>query len=223
VRKVDPVKHEEKRAEILAAAERCFARSGFHGATIAQICDEAGISPGHLYHYFASKEAIIAAITRTGLDYVKARFAEVAEDQNPIGALVAELERLKALNRTKSGVLIDVLAEAARNPVVGQVLQDTSEEMSRLLAEFLRRGQAHGQIDPDLDTDVAAAMLISMIDSSKTLLIRAPTLDPKRSAAALDRMITRFLSPPGEVFRGRGEAPLTAPRSRTGPRAGRPS
>jgi len=141
VRKVDPVKHEEKREEILAAAECCFARSGFHGATIAQICDEAGISPGHLYHYFPGKEAIIAAITTTGLEYVRARFAEVADDQDPIRALIDELERLKTLNRTKSGVLLDVLAEAARNPEIGKVLQDTSREMSQLLAEFLRRGQ----------------------------------------------------------------------------------
>jgi AcrR family transcriptional regulator len=196
VRKVDPVKHEEKRAEILAAAERCFARSGFHGATIAQICDAAGISPGHLYHYFASKEAIIGAITGSGLEYAKARFAELTEDQDPIRSLVSEFERLEALNRTKSGVLLDVLAEAARNPEIGKVLRDTSEEMRRLLADFLRRGQARGQIDPDLDADAAAALLISMIDSSKTLLVRAPAIDARRSAEVLDKMISRFLSPP---------------------------
>jgi TetR/AcrR family transcriptional regulator, repressor for uid operon len=197
VRKVDPVRHEEKREEILAAAERCFARSGFHRATIAQICDEAGISPGHLYHYFASKEAIIGAIASAGLEYTKARFAEIAEDQDPIRTLVSEFERLKALNNMKSGVLLDVLAEAARNPAIGKILQETSEEMRRLMAEFLRRGQARGQIDPDLDADMASALLISMIDSLKTLPIRAPTTDPKRSARVLDKLITRFLSPPG--------------------------
>jgi TetR/AcrR family transcriptional regulator, repressor for uid operon len=197
VRKVDPVKHEEKRAEILAAAESCFARGGFHGATIAEICDEARISPGHLYHYFTSKEAIIGTIARAGLDYAQARFAELAEDQDPILALVRELERLKGLNRSaKSGVLLEVLAEAARNPEIGRILQDTSEAMRRLLAAFLRRGQAHGQIDPDLDADMAAALLISLIDSAKTLQIRAPNIDPKGSAAVLEKMITRFLSPP---------------------------
>ena len=201
MRKVDPVKHDEKRAEILAAAECCFARRGFHGATIAQICEEAAISPGHLYHYFASKEAIIGAITSAGLEYVKARFAEVGEDQDPIRTLVCEFERLKALNKTKSGVLIDVLAEAARNPEIGRILQDTSREMAQLLAEFLRRGQANGQIDPALDADMASALLISMIDSLKTLPIRAPTIDPKRSADVLDKMITRFLSPPGGASR----------------------
>ena len=196
MRKVDPVKHEEKRSEILAAAERCFARSGFHAATVAQICDEAGISPGHLYHYFTGKEAIIGAIARSGLEYAKARFAEIADDQDPIEVLVSEFERLKALNRSaKSGVLLDVLAEAARNPQIGRTLQETSEEMRRLLAAFLRRGQARGQIDPDLDADMASALLISLIDSSKTLLIRAPTIDPERSADVLDKMITRFLLP----------------------------
>lgn len=197
MRKVDPVKHEEKRAEILAASERCFARSGFHGATIAQICDEAGISPGHLYHYFTSKEAIIGANTNAGLEYVKARFAEINGDEDPIRSLIAEFERLRALNRTKSGVLLDVLAEAARNPVIREILQETSEAMCRLLAEFLRRGQDRGLIDPDLDADTASAVLISIIDSSRILLIRAPTIDPKRSADVFDRMITRFLSPPG--------------------------
>jgi len=200
LRKVDPVRHEEKRAEILAAAGRCFARSGFHGATVAQICDEAGISPGHLYHYFTSKEAIIGAIASAGLEYARACFAEVAEDQDPIRALVLEFERLKALNSTtKSGVLLDVLAEAARNPEIGRILQGASEEMRQLLATFLRRGQARGQIDPDLDADMASALLISLIDSSKTLMIRAPTIDPRRSADVLDKLITRFLSPPGRA------------------------
>ena len=209
MRKVDPVKHQKKRAEILAAAERCFARSGFHGATISQICDEAEISPGHLYYYFASKEAIIAAITTAGLEYVEARFAEVAEGQDPIRALVTEFERLIVLNRTRqSGVLLDVLAEAARNPEIGRILQHTSEEMRQLLAAFLRRGQVRGQIDPSLDVDMTSALLISIADSSKTLLIRAPTIDPERSVDVLDKMITRFLSPPRGASGPRGRRAL---------------
>lgn len=59
VRKVVPEQHEGKRQEILAAAHRCFLRNGLQGASISMICKEAGMSPGHLYHYFPSKEAII--------------------------------------------------------------------------------------------------------------------------------------------------------------------
>ena len=52
----------DRRAEILAAAQRCFVRSGFHQTSMQEICAEAGMSPGNLYRYFPSKEAIIAGI-----------------------------------------------------------------------------------------------------------------------------------------------------------------
>ena len=42
----------DRRSEILAAAQRCFVRSGFHGASMQDICNEAGMSPGNLYRYF---------------------------------------------------------------------------------------------------------------------------------------------------------------------------
>lgn len=202
MRKVDPVKYEEKRAEILEAAGRCLARHGFHKATIAQICAEAKISPGHLYHYFETKESIIAAIAGSGLEYAKSRVAQIVESSNPIKALVSELERLNARHKkTGPGVLLDVLAEAGRDPTVGKILEENSSGMRELLAAFLRKGQTSGRIDPDLDTDTAAAVLLSLIDGSKALSIRAPRLDEKRRSKVLRQMITRFLSPPGGMAR----------------------
>jgi TetR/AcrR family transcriptional repressor of uid operon len=198
VRKIDPVKYEEKRGEILEAAERCFERHGFHGATIAQICAEAKISPGHLYHYFETKESIIGAIVSAGLEYVRARAAQIPESANPIAAVVAEIEHFNAdYKRSGPGILLDMLAEAGRDPAIGKLLQDSSTSMRDLMADLLKRGQASGQIDPQLDTETTAAVLLSIIDSSKALAARAPTLDAKRRAKVVEQMITRFLSPPG--------------------------
>jgi TetR/AcrR family transcriptional regulator, repressor for uid operon len=200
VRKTDPVRYEEKRGEILEAAERCFARRGFHGATIAQICAEAKISPGHLYHYFETKESIIEAIVGAGLEYVTARAAQIPEDANPITAVIAEIEHFNAdYKKSGPGILLDMLAEAGRDPAIGKLLQDSSASMRVLMAGLLRKGQASGQIDPHLDTDTAAAVLLSIIDSSKALSIRVPRLDAKKRAKVVSQMITRFLSPPGRT------------------------
>jgi len=49
-----------RRAQIRAAAGECFRQHGFHGTSIAQISKRAGMSTGHIYHYFENKEAIIA-------------------------------------------------------------------------------------------------------------------------------------------------------------------
>ncbi len=62
MRRADAQRQSDRREEILEAAQRCFVRSGFHGASMQEICAEANMSPGNLYRYFRSKEAIIAGI-----------------------------------------------------------------------------------------------------------------------------------------------------------------
>ena len=61
--KLKPDVQRARSEHILDAAERCFARAGFHRTSINDICKEAGVSPGALYVYFDSKEALIAGIS----------------------------------------------------------------------------------------------------------------------------------------------------------------
>ncbi len=49
---------EERRAEILAAAKKVFARKGYHATTIAEIAKTAKLSYGSIYWYFDSKDAL---------------------------------------------------------------------------------------------------------------------------------------------------------------------
>jgi len=58
----------ERRSQILQAAGRCFTRDGFHRTSMQRICKEAGMSPGALYLYFESKEALIAAMILAWLE-----------------------------------------------------------------------------------------------------------------------------------------------------------
>src|SRR5690606_27390679 len=58
--KLSPETLRERSDHILDAAGRCFARAGFHRTTMQDICREAAVSPGALYIYFNSKEALIA-------------------------------------------------------------------------------------------------------------------------------------------------------------------
>ncbi len=53
---------EDRREQIMDAALRVFAQKGFDKATNKDIADEAGITPGLIYHYFESKEKLLKAI-----------------------------------------------------------------------------------------------------------------------------------------------------------------
>src|ERR1700743_1104222 len=127
MRRVDPVRHEEKRQEILDAARRCFVRDGFRAASIADICAEAGISPGHLYHYFPSKEAIVGAMGQAALAEGAAQFGELMEGSHALAGLATVIAQAKQRNLRGDFVLIlEILTEAGRNPKLAKILQAQS-------------------------------------------------------------------------------------------------
>lgn len=53
---------EERRNEILDAAEKLFGEKGFDGTSTNDILDEVGIARGTLYYHFKSKEDILDAM-----------------------------------------------------------------------------------------------------------------------------------------------------------------
>ncbi len=70
---------EDRRAQIMDAALRVFARKGFARASNKDVAREAGITPGLIYHYFQSKEALLKAIMeeRTPVRLVRSLPAEM--------------------------------------------------------------------------------------------------------------------------------------------------
>src|SRR5690625_5601116 len=60
--RIDTPKGEARRAQILDAAAECFRREGFHGASMGRIAAAAGMSRGHVFHYFKRKDDIVEAI-----------------------------------------------------------------------------------------------------------------------------------------------------------------
>jgi AcrR family transcriptional regulator len=55
-------KIEDRREQIMEAALRVFAEKGYPNTSNKDIAREAGITPGLIYHYFESKEALLKAI-----------------------------------------------------------------------------------------------------------------------------------------------------------------
>src|SRR6202051_2003684 len=53
---------EDRREQIIDAAMHVFAQKGYSKATNKDIAYEAGITPGLIYYYFESKEALLNAI-----------------------------------------------------------------------------------------------------------------------------------------------------------------
>jgi AcrR family transcriptional regulator len=197
VRKVDPVKHEAKRRQVLEAAVRCFVRYGFHGASIAHLCAEAEMSAGHLYHYFRSKDAIVDAIIDANLQRASDRFGNAVKAGASILDIVADQVRDAALHGSNSTpLLFDMLAEAGRSPATAKALREHSYRMHTILTNLLHLGQERGEIDPSLDPEAVAPVLVSLVDGAKSLALRNPDRSSGRDGDVMRMLISRFLSTP---------------------------
>ncbi|UFZ05235.1 TetR/AcrR family transcriptional regulator [Bradyrhizobium ontarionense] len=224
MRKVDPVRHGQKRGEILHAALRCFVRDGFHGASTTDICVEAGISPGHLYHYFPSKETIVEALVQDSLARAASRFEAILASPDVIEALLTEIENT-SIHRPEAQVLsAEALAEACRNPAFARIVHEHARAMRTLLVGFLTEAQRRGNVDPGLDPEATANVLLAIVDGARALPIRNPTVDIKQSTEHLRIMLTRFLrptavqTPPAAEKKRRTCGPLGLLKKRNEPR-----
>lgn len=196
MRKVDPEKFEQKRLEILAAAEGCFVRKGFQGTSISEICAAAGISPGHLYHYFDNKEAIVEAIASLRFETATTGFRQILAGPDPFNAWVRQVSQLM-FAKTTGNLLIELLAESSRNPTVAGLIREQNERVINLLSDVIRAGQAEGKLDASLDPRLAASVLqAAVLDGVKALSIREPNIDQAAVGKMIELLITRFLGKP---------------------------
>ncbi|GAA3936901.1 TetR/AcrR family transcriptional regulator [Actinomadura viridis] len=82
---------ERRMAEILDAAARVFAESGYEAATTNRIAAAAGISPGSLYQFFANKEAIAQALADRFVEQMRRAHREAFESADMSGLPAAEM------------------------------------------------------------------------------------------------------------------------------------
>lgn len=155
----------DRRGEILAAAKLCFSRSGFHGTSMQEICAEAQMSPGGLYRYFPSKEAIIAGIAEQDRADVAEKFQAIIEAPDFFEAL-ALAARHYIVEETDEEVCLqtEVKAESRRSPEVAKIYAGVEQEVKAGMLSVLRAGVARGLISPTVDLEIAATMLMALVD-----------------------------------------------------------
>lgn len=118
----------DRARRVLSAARVCFARHGFHGASMASIAEEAGISVGHIYRYFENKEAVVAAIIEQDLEEAAETLARVDGDSDQMATRL--LERLQTEGKALGTPLrLEILAEAARSPKVAAMMRKRDERI----------------------------------------------------------------------------------------------
>lgn len=164
---------DDQRAEILAAARRCFVRNGFHRTSMQDVFTEAGKSAGAVYRYFPRKEDLILGVAAQNLDDVTEalRAALTGGDGGRgvagagVGQVMAQLlQAVIERHRDKqlAAMALMVWSEALRNPALAGRLQAAAASMGQEMAALVRDRQQPGTWT-GASADAIAQVILSVL------------------------------------------------------------
>jgi AcrR family transcriptional regulator len=188
---------DDQRAEILAAARRCFVRNGFHQTSMQDVFAEAGKSAGAVYRYFPRKEDLIVGVAAHNLEDVTEvlRTALSRDDgKRGVGQVMADL--LEAVierhhDRQLATVALMVWSESLRNPALARRLESAAATMSQEMAAFVRQRQQAGTWT-GAPADLLAQVILSILPG---FLLNLALLGPRGVAGFPDAVRTLWPDP----------------------------
>ena len=189
-----PERKEERRAQIVAAARTCFARSGFHKATLQDVFAEAGLSAGCVYNYFRSKDELMLAIAEERHEDERRLIAEVSEMDDPVAALrqISKTfadQYLKDDGLDKRRIALQTWSEAQINPFILSSVRAGMDGPRAQLAHLIRRGQAAKRLTSRHDADAIAHTIIALFHGSVLQKLWKPDIDNDTHFAVFEHFL----------------------------------
>ena len=160
-------KGEQTRARLLDAAKRVFEQDGFLEARITDIAETAGVSHGAFYHYFDSKEEVFREVAELQESLLTKR----PDDDDPEAAQARSArDRILVANRAylqhyrDEARIMGVIEQVSRfDPHVRAARAERQKHFAERSERAIRRLQAEGLVDADVDPAIAAMALGAMV------------------------------------------------------------
>lgn len=185
---------EEFAVRILDAAYDLYCRNGIQRTPMEEVAKHAGVSRVTIYRRFATKDALVEQVVRREfkryfdqfLDDI--RLARTAEERVVIGFV-------SSLRTIRRNPLIGGLLAQEPDTLVPSLVRDegrTVAAVREFIAGQLRREQAAGNVDQQLDVDLVAEMMVRITTS---FLVTPSHLIDLDDSEALTQIAEQFLVP----------------------------
>ena len=194
------VDHRERRESIAHALWTIVDRQGWARASMREVAREAGVSLGHLQHYFSSRAQMLIfamdfAADRTS-DRVTRGIAALDQPPHPREVLrVVLVERLplqpdaRATSRMNAAYVLEALHDPTLHQQVAVGLRDGRAMVERLI----RQAMDHGQIPPDRDPTIETDLILALTGFAP--LLELGVVEPQAALAAIDQHLDRLFRP----------------------------
>ena len=154
---------EETCTRILEAAVRRFAIAGYDGASVDDICSDAGVSKGAFYHHYPTKQAIFLALMQGWLATIDKGIAVSRKDTIPetLVQMTNILPGVFAAAEDRLPMFLEFWLQASRDKEIWKALIAPYHHFQEQFAKLVAEGIAEGTLKP-VDTHLAAQVIVSL-------------------------------------------------------------
>ncbi|MDH4096151.1 MAG: TetR/AcrR family transcriptional regulator [Betaproteobacteria bacterium] len=184
-------RNEARRLDILRAAARVFRRRGIAAAGMREIAEEAGLSPGNLYHYFSGKDEILLFCQERTLQRMLAAVREARGTAAERLRAVLEAHVHSMLDELESATAhldVEALPEDMRAPMIAR--RDAYERAIRAVVED---GVLGGEFAPCDAALVTRAMLGAVNWTARWYRPEGPQTSSEIAAGLSDYLVKGLL------------------------------
>jgi AcrR family transcriptional regulator len=165
----------ERRAKLVEGAHRVFERDGFIDARITDIAKEVGLAHGSFYTYFSSKEEIFRVVAEEIQAEMFDRQRSASADRTPYQRIEAANRRYLESYQRHSRIMAIIEQVSTFNAEIRSIRESRAQETTSRTERSIRRLQAEGAADPELDPHLSAVALTSMLSRFAYLWMGADT------------------------------------------------
>ncbi len=160
-----------RHAEIIAAAEKVFDEFGYAQATMDTVASQAGLSKGTIYNYFPSKSDLFRAVFAEGILETETEVQKLVASPLPAKIRLSKLldfwfSRMSDHSRL-GRLILEFWANAARQERQGelaQMFQQLYAAHRAMIVSIIDDGVAGGEFKVEFGTDVAASLIMGILD-----------------------------------------------------------
>ncbi|KXG77465.1 TetR/AcrR family transcriptional regulator [Thermotalea metallivorans] len=158
---------EEKREKILQVAIDEFVQYSYHQASINRIVEEAEIAKGSFYQYFEDKKDLFKYIIEKSGEKKLEYLGHILKDLETLNffQMIRELYITGirfAKEHPKLSAIADRFMKDNDRKLMEEILGDSKYKGQQLFQGLLIRGIQKGEIDPKIDVELVAVLVMSM-------------------------------------------------------------
>ncbi len=190
------------RARLILAAIDCFRERGYERMSIRDVLAKSGLSAGAFYHYFNSKDDLVASVGEAIAEVELGGVSLGSSEWNSAGEGIAEIATSIFRPREAFSLLPLSRAQAAHVPAIRESIASYDRRMIKAVTPFTKQAQTDGDLRDDVDVEALTELALTVFEGIQARAhAKTFVTSYSRVASTFLRLLALGAAPEGSRYR----------------------